>query len=138
MNRTIATALFSIATLFTIGSASAQDRGAKATVPFDFSVGATRLPAGTYIVTSPEHGQMLIQSSDRRSQAITITSQSPAEWTGGGKLVFARHGNQYFLHAVHCPIAGMNASIPASKQEKRVELQRASMEGDATVLVAAE
>jgi len=137
MKRTIAIALFSIASLFTIGSASAQDRVVQATVPFDFTVGGQLLPANTYTITSLQHGLVTIQSVDKRNTASTVTSYADRQLASGGKLVFAKYGDQYFLHEVLCPAALINVDLPTSKLEQRARRQRASLTDGETTLVAA-
>jgi hypothetical protein len=136
MKRTIASTLFTIATLFTIGSASAQDRGVRANVPFDFTVGGRLLPAGVYTATRPLSGVMMIQSLDKHVTATTIFTPNTKEQGPESKWVFQRYGQQYFLRSVLSPSTGMHASVPASPQEKRVSHRQAYLRGGEPVLVA--
>ena len=137
MKRTTAIALFSLGTLFTTGAALAQDRGVQATVPFDFTVGGRLLPADTYIVTSPATGIMAIQDKSKHISVITtVSADSNDSVKSGGKMIFTKYGDQYFLHEVLCPSASLAASLPTSKLEKRVQHQEAMVRSGEPVLIA--
>jgi hypothetical protein len=136
MKRINAVALFAIATLATIGSAAAQDRAVQAAVPFSFAVAGKTLPSGTYTITSESAGLIMIQDRATHAAVQVVTMPDHHESRNGGKLVFNRYGNQYFLSEILSPDAAVNVSIPASKQEKQVRLQEAELKGGETVLVA--
>jgi hypothetical protein len=137
MKRITAIALVAFASLFTAGSALAQYSAVRSTVPFDFTVGNKLLPSGTYTITSESYGVILLRNSDRRISMFSITNSDRRELKGGGKLVFTKYGDQYFLSEVLCPDAAMNLSLPHSKLEKRIRLQEAMVHNDDQVLVAA-
>jgi hypothetical protein len=67
MKRITAIAIAALASLVTAGSAVAQGHAVKATIPFDFAVGNSHLPAGTYTITSPD---------SRSSTGVLIRSDS--------------------------------------------------------------
>jgi hypothetical protein len=136
MKRNFAIALLALSTLATGGKAVAQEPAVKATVPFEFTVGGRLMPAATYTITSSS-GVLVIQSADRHFVAITTAGYDDRTITGGGKLVFNKYGDQYFLHEVLCPAASMHAWIAPSKLEKRVQIQEAKLSGAEPVLVAA-
>ena len=52
MKRNIAIALFGLASLVAASGAFAQESGARATVPFEFSVSNTTLPPGHYRIAT--------------------------------------------------------------------------------------
>jgi hypothetical protein len=135
MKRNFAIALIALSTLATGGKAVAQEPAVRATVPFEFTVGGKLLPADTYTITSSS-GVLLFRSADGRFTAMT-TSSHDDRTVIGGKLVFNKYGGQYFLHEVLCPAANMQASIPTSKLEKRVQIQEAKLGGAEPVLIAA-
>jgi len=137
MKRIMAIALVAFASLFSAGSALAQYRAVQSTVPFDFTVGDKLLPSGTYTITSESYGLILLQNSDRRVAIFSTALADNRELKGGGKLVFTKYGDQYFLREVLCPEASMNLSLPHSRQEKRVRTQEAMVHNDEQVLVAA-
>jgi hypothetical protein len=135
MKRNFAIALLALSTLAAGGKAVAQQPAVRATVPFEFTVGGRLLPADTYTITSSS-GVLVIRSIDGRFTSMTTSSHDNRSVTGG-KLVFNKYGDQYFLHEVLCPAVNMHASIPTSKLEKRVQIQEARLGGAEPVLVAA-
>jgi hypothetical protein len=136
LKRIIAIAFIATASLFTIGSASAQDLGTKAIVPFDFIVNGKLLPADTYTLTSPSSGVITIRSS----HTGVITLASPHDQSSGDawQLVFTKYGSQYFLHEVLDPSRSLSVSIPTSKEEERVRREQASAKGSEIAHGAAE
>jgi hypothetical protein len=60
------------------------------------------------------------------------------ESTSGGKLVFQKYGDRYFLNQVLSPTrTSLNVTIPPSKLEKRVQHQEASMKQAQQIQIAA-
>ncbi len=136
MKRITVIALFTLAALATTGGAMAQDRAVRAIVPFDFTVGDKLLPAGAYELTSPSTGIIEVQNRDAHVAMLAATTYDSHESRNGDKLVFDKIGNQYFLSEVLCGQAAINASLPASKLEKRAQRQEASLHNSSQVFVA--
>lgn len=114
--------------LSSIGTASAQDHAASATVPFNFNVGNKWVPAGTYILSSDSNHPNVtsIRSKDGSITVLSVT-QSEDRRAGAGKLVFTKYGDQYFLHEILCSTCRMNVAFPASKHE---QLAKTRLEAD--------
>ena len=136
MKRITASALIAFASFAAAGSALAQDRAAQATVPFDFTVGNKLLPPGTYIITPQDYGVIMIQNPRRNITVLTTTTFDSREPRSGGKLVFNKYGDQYFLREVLCASASLSVDLPQSKQEKRVHLQEATVHDGSQVFIA--
>ncbi len=138
MKRIQAIALFSLAALSASTGALAQDRVLKVDVPFYFTVGNEMLPAGSYVVSSPQAGTVQIQSSDRRRIAAIVTTPGFQEAKTGSELVFHKYGQQYFLHQILCPGSSrMNVNIAPSAREKRARTLEASLDPGQQVVIAA-
>jgi hypothetical protein len=138
MKRITATALFTLAALVTAGGAMAQDRAVRATVPFAFTVGNKLLPAGNYEISTPQTDVVEIRNRDNTHiVAMTTTSFDSHESRSGGKLVFDKYGDQYFLSEILCQSAAITASVPPSKQEKQARMQEAALHNASQVFVAA-
>jgi hypothetical protein len=136
-----ATALISLAGILGAGTALAQDRGVRATMPFDFEVGGQLLPAGTYTITPISDNRIEIRNRDKHvaMQALALADSNRSK--RGGVLVFDRYSNQYFLHEILCESAAMNLNLPTSKEEKKArvagEVQASIPSNSGEVLIAA-
>lgn len=88
-------------------------------IPFDFTVGSTALPAGEYVVRQPGRGVVSLQSMDGKSNALVLVNSS-AKRTSNGKvyLTFNRYGNQHFLSQISKPEDAWE--LPKSRQEKEM------------------
>ncbi len=95
----------SLFVLLAVAPALGQSRSShkiQADIPFDFMVGDTTLPAGTYTVSTSAPDVLLIRSLDGHESVLVITQSvqenlTPSDET---KLVFTRYGDQYFLAQV--------------------------------------
>ena len=92
-------------TLASFGSALADSRDTTMTnVPFDFVVGNTTFPAGTYTISrisdDPQQG-LHIQSADGKTGALFLpTTSAPVASNDQPKLQFRHEGDKYFLSAI--------------------------------------
>ena len=117
--KAFAVAMFLLASLAGAGKVAAQDRSARATVPFDFNVGNRWVPAGTYTLSSDMTNPKLvfIRSQDGKTSLLSITQAEDSK-SDTNKLVFVKYGDQYFLHEIQCPGCGMTVAFPNSKHER--------------------
>lgn len=134
MKRITVIVLFALAALATVGTAGAQNHLVRANIPFDFLAGDAHLPAGTYTITSDDLVNIVIQNGQN---AAFLLSEAPADDVKtDGKLVFNRHGDQYFLSEILSSDAHLNLKLPVSKLEKRVRFQNADLHADNQASVA--
>ncbi|MGH9720636.1 MAG: hypothetical protein ACRD8O_10515 [Bryobacteraceae bacterium] len=72
-----------------------------ADVPFDFTVGTTKLTAGQYMIHKQQNGVLRVSGRDNKQSvmilAMTSAKLMPQTET---KLVFNRYGNQHFLSRI--------------------------------------
>jgi hypothetical protein len=111
-----------------VSIASAQTR-VVAKVPFDFIVGETVMPAGSYVVQSveDENGVMSVESADGRSTAMTLAQSAAAlEAFTEPHLVFEKFGGRYFLARV----------VAGAGDEQEILLTPAKMERELAVINA--
>jgi len=130
MKRINAIAIFAVATLVAAGSAMAQGRAVKANVPFDFNVGRTHVPAGTYTISTTGSSNIVELWNDSRKVNIFQPVYADGKQASGSKLVFAKYGDQYFLHEILCSSSDMNLQVPTSKAEKSMQRQQASLQNE--------
>ena len=99
---------------------SAQTLTVKASVPFDFVVGARTMPAGEYVVsTGHDFGILQIRNLDKSIApvfAVTNGGDGPSEGEGVF-LTFNRYGGDYFLAQLWDRSGGVGCSIPMSRTE---------------------
>ena len=130
MKRISAIAICALASLVTAGSAVAQGHAVKANVPFDFAVGNSHLPAGTYTITSADSRSstgVMIRSESGKI-AVLAMANADGKQSKTGKLVFDKYGDQYFMREILCSNVDMNVELPVSKAEKRAQQQLAKLQ----------
>ena len=118
----VAFAVCLLASFAVVGTVSAQDHAARATVPFGFNAGDKWVPAGTYTITSTSETQSNVISIRDKDGSIALWSlvQPDSRRLNADKLVFTKYGDQYFLHEILCSSCGMNVVLPGSKHERIV------------------
>jgi len=107
-----------LATLATI-AASAQTVNVKATVPFSFIVGRSRLSAGEYSLKTMSNGQVLALSNlDAKITELVLSNSCESLTTSKTKLVFHRYGDRYFLSQIWTEGNNRGHEIAISQREK--------------------
>jgi hypothetical protein len=128
--------------LTSVGSSQAQSASYRPRfdVPFDFTFGEKKLPAGKYSVGRATQGAddiaMSISDGEGRSKAIVLSNAvlKPRASTKS-TLVFHRYGEQYFLVQVWAAGATIGRQFPESKSER--EVQKQLHHATATVILVA-
>ncbi len=77
---------------------------AEVKVPFEFTIGNTALPEGTYLVqTDPQTHLILLLNKERNISAVSLAHDilpKPSAIAGSSKLIFVYVGQRYVLHQV--------------------------------------
>ena len=128
MKRSIAAIALFVASIFITAGVWAQS--VEATIPFDFIVNDTTVPAGTYTISSAsqDHNVLRIASNQIASNQKDIDlliSALPDRGSAGkaSVLVFHKYGNQYFLSQIRNETASMYLRVPVWGAEKRARMQ---------------
>ena len=121
MKHITAIALFIAATFITAGKAIAQDYAVRATIPFNFTVNGSQLPAGNYTLGSDITNPLILKISDRTQHVHVMVLAMPSadEKRKANQLVFHKYGDQYFLSEIRSQESAINLQLATSKQEKR-------------------
>ena len=101
---------FSAVLLLTAVTASAQGlvQSAKVQIPFAFSIGGEKLPAGRYLVSKNGNTLLIRNTSGKGSVAILAgQTQRGDRQVPDGKLVFHRYGDKYFMSEIWVPGDGL-------------------------------
>jgi hypothetical protein len=125
MKHLTAIALFIAATFITAGKAIAQDYAVQATIPFNFTVNGSQLPAGNYTLGSDITNPRILKISDRTQHVHVMVLAMPSadEKRKANQLVFHKYGDQYFLSEIRSQESAINVQLATSKQEKRARTE---------------
>ena len=115
-----------------VASANAQSANrVVATIPFDFSVGYKKLPAGDYSVQAINNtnNTLMIRSADARQAAVRLTNEIRRSKKNDthARLVFHRYGERYFLAEVWSGFDEIGRELFKSHEEKALESELASI-----------
>ena len=134
MKHLIAATLLAVTALTTHMGALAQSK-LRATIPFDFTAGENKLPAGTYTI---EHvGQAILLRCPQKDKSVFVVLTSTDEISKNpDSVIFNKYGAQYFLSEVHGGYGETGWNVGVSKLEKRVRVEEASRAAQQTTQVA--
>jgi hypothetical protein len=140
MKHITAIALFIAAAFITAGHAIAQDYAVQATIPFNFTVNGSQLPAGNYTLGSDVTSPRILKIRERTQHvhAMVMAMPNPNENQKADVLVFHKYGNQYFLSEIRSKESSINVQLATSKQEKRAraETEQAGLRVNDDVMIA--
>jgi hypothetical protein len=127
--------MLSLVSMFTlcaaVASANAQlSYPIKAKIPFDFSVGDKKLPAGEYtfgrISRFSGRTTMLVSSVDASTHVFQSTFGAQVFTPKNeSTLVFHKYGDQYFLEQIWSAGEQEGAEVPESRSERTIRRQLA-------------
>jgi hypothetical protein len=126
----IVTALFTFA-------ANAQTLSGRlsADVPFAFTAGSAKLPAGHYEIDSPSPNVIRLSTADKSASAmLLVNSAVRGNSDNTAKLVFNRYGERSFLSSVWSPGAASGVSVKPSAVER--EYIASAQKGETQVILA--
>ncbi len=107
-----------------LGTAAAAQttRQMTVTVPFDFSVGKTELPAGKYTLyhlSNNRGDEFLLRDADGRAKVVFNAQLMQAgESRVGGRLEFRRYDDKYFLGSVWTADGNIGRELRQSSLER--------------------
>ena len=101
--------------------AIAQGPTMVAKVPFDFQDGSHTFTAGKYLIRCTGENTIEVQDLTKDKVAFVMTQ---GEWFGepaeGGKLVFHKYGDQYFLSEIRLANRTLGRKLLMSRAEKQL------------------
>jgi len=108
-----------------LGCGMAQtDEQLKATIPFDFMAGKTKLPAGEYTVTSTFGSHVMqIRDSEQRVQATVLAIVTPDRANPSESyLTFRVHGTRHYLASTWDGASGAGRELIKTAAEREAEM----------------
>ena len=97
-----------------------------ADIPFDFSIGEKKLPAGTYSISRVNQNigdaVLSVADDDGHAKAIRLSiSAQRSRANSKATLVFHHYGDQYFLFQVWPAGATIGRQFPRSRSEREIQ-----------------
>jgi hypothetical protein len=135
--------MLSLVSIFTLCAAAASANAQlinpmRAKIPFDFSVGDKKLPAGEYTFSrlsgSSDSKTMLVSNVDASTHVFQSTFGTQVPTTKNeSTLVFHKYGDQYFLEQIWSGGEKEGAQVPESRSERTIrqlaQTQQSNMSG---------
>ena len=112
-----------LATVVTSAQAQSPSNRITARIPFDFSIGDRKLPAGKYSVgrVRQNYDDAVLSVDDEAGHLKVLRTSIPVrilDLNDHAKLVFHRYGDQYFLYQVWAPGTTTGRQFPKSRAER--------------------
>ena len=114
--------------LFSLSANNVYAHGAvlinRVDIPFDFSVGAKKFPAGVYNITRVNQEKIILRlsSADGREAINIVTNSIQARETPKtSKLIFHRYGETYFLYQIWESEEVQGRQLAKSQTERTIE-----------------
>jgi hypothetical protein len=127
--------LMVLSLLLTAAGAHAQS-ATRANVPFAFKMGTTQMPAGTYSIQNAQSSNIVQVRNLHTGVSALVMGRPEAPSKKTDKLIFHRYGSQYFLTAILGSKGSNGMVLPASKQEKELQIAYASANSGNTIEIA--
>jgi hypothetical protein len=117
--RTLLTTL-AIAALTGVGGMAGDTIAIRTKVPFDFTVGDRRVPAGDYRFERIWSPRVILISSFDTGTALSVPHDAVAGQAAGrpNTLVFNQYGDRYFLREIRLGDGQSGVQLPRSRSEK--------------------
>ncbi len=135
INSFATSSLVVLSLLFTAG-AYAQSV-VQAHVPFAFKVGQKQMPAGTYVIDR-EIGSSFVQVRNiETGTSVQAMGRTETASKATEKLIFHHYGSQYLLAEIWGAAGSQGMVLPATKQQKDLELAQGPANAGNTVEISA-
>ena len=134
INSFATSSLVVLSLLFTAG-AYAQSV-VQAHVPFAFKVGQKQMPAGTYVIDRESGSSFITVRNVNTGTSVQAMGRTETASKKTEKLIFHHYGSQYLLAEIWGATGSVGMVLPATKQEKDLELAQGSANAGNNVEVA--
>ena len=134
INSFATSSLVVLSLLFTAG-AYAQSV-VQAHVPFAFKVGQKQMPAGTYVIDREIGSSFVTVRNIETGTSVQAMGRTETASKKTEKLIFHHYGSQYLLAEIWGAAGSQGMVLPATKQQKDLELAQGSANAGNNVEVA--
>jgi hypothetical protein len=129
MKKQVLTLVGVLSLLLVAGSAFAQGGQIRATIPFNFTVSHTTLPAGDYSVSTTGGTGSILVIQGANGKALKLVGSNlvqASKLSDRTKLVFRCYGDRYFLAQVWMRGSQMGRELPKSNLESEIAMDAAA------------
>ena len=129
MKKQVLTLVGVLSLLLVAGSAFAQGGQIRATIPFNFTVGHTTLPAGSYSLSTTGGTGSILAIQGANGQTLELVGSNrvqAAKLSDRTRLVFRCYGDRYFLAQVWTSGSRMGRELPKSNLESEIAMDAAA------------
>jgi hypothetical protein len=133
------TAAVGLLTLLGGATANSQSGSLKSRVPFEFTVGTTTIPAGTYSVALSGADNNIVTVGNINHTVVALTGARKSDRSNGPtRLVFHRYGHRYFLREMWFS-SNRAETLPENRPERILaqEYKRSAASAPVVVTVVA-
>jgi hypothetical protein len=126
-------AVFGLFLMLSAASVHAQSANRiAANIPFNFTAGDAKLKAGEYTIQRDNMQMLVVTSADGKTRAFVLAPETVRRMRNDmrEKLVFHRHGDQYFLSEVWTSRETEGNGLYASDAERRLTKELARTKAD--------
>ena len=115
------TSLLSIGiALVAVAAVQAQDKTVTANVPFNFYMGSSAMPQGSYKVDEFAHGAVVSMHAKDTVKSVTTHQVVGKNQAEPARLVFHRYGQSYFLAEIWSGDTSVGQALAVSQREKEL------------------
>jgi len=136
INSIAASSLVVLSLLLTAAGAYAQS-AVQAHVPFAFKVGQKQMPAGTYVIDRESGSSFVTVRNVNSGTSVLAMGRTETASKTTKKLIFHHYGSQYILAEIWGAAGSQGMVLPATKQQKDLELAQGPANAGNTVEVLA-
>ncbi len=108
----------------------------QAHVPFAFKVGQKQMPAGTYIIDRESGSSFVTVRNVNTGTSVLAAGRTETASKTAKKLIFHHHGSQYVLSEIWGASGSQGMVLPATKQQKDLELAHGPSDTGGAVEIA--
>ncbi len=135
INSIAQSSLIVLSLLLTVAGAHAQT-ATRANVPFAFKVGKAQMPAGIYAIQHNLDSSIVTVRNVQTGTSVLAMGRQGSSSKKTNKLIFHRYGSQYFLTAILGSQGSEATVLPATKQEKELQIAYAPTNNSNNIEIA--
>ncbi|HEY0794938.1 MAG TPA: hypothetical protein VGD64_04080 [Acidisarcina sp.] len=131
----IATFALAVAAMAVSAPAVIAQSESQATIPFNFQVARSSMPAGTYVLETNGFGPVSVRDTHNGHTRLALGMAEQSNKASHSRLIFHRYGSKYFLAEIWGG-GTTGVKVPETKQEAEYRASNESPMQEQVVLLA--